>query len=72
MQGALAPPAEDEEIKGEVHEVINDERYANGAAEGEVEGAPRYNFRRQQPPTFASYNNPNGIEDLDLKSSSFD
>ena len=43
-----------------------------GAAEGEIEGAPRYNIRRQQPPTFESYANPNGIEDWDLESSSFD
>ena len=59
-QGAPTPPAEDKEIEGEVYEVIDNEHDANGTVEGEVKGAPRYNLRRQQPPTFASYNNPNG------------
>ena len=42
--------------------------------EAEVAEAPRYNLRQQQPPTFESYTNPNGIDDvdLDLESSSFD
>ena len=64
VQGVLVPPAEDEEMYYE--------RGANGTAEGEVKGSPRYNLRRQQQPTFVSYNNPNRIEDLDLDLSSFD
>ena len=42
--------------------------------EAEATEAPRYNLRQQQPPTFESYDNTNGIDDvdLDLESSSFD
>ena len=76
-QGALAPA--DEEIEGVAYKVINsndddgdDDDVDNG--EAEATEAPRYNLRRQQPPTFESYANPNGIDDvdLDLESSSFD
>ena len=69
---------DDDEIEGVVYEVLDDEHDANGTTDGEVEGAQPYNLRRQQPPTFESYDNPNGIEDLDLEpsidleSSSFD
>ena len=71
-QQALAPTAEDEEIEGEVYKAIDDKCDTNVAAGGDAEGAPCYNLRWQQPPPFVSYNNPNGIEDLDLGSSSFD
>ena len=68
VQGALAP-AGIEEIEGVAYEVIDDKHDNNGTAEDEVAEAPRYNLRRQQPPTFESYANPNGIEDMDLESS---
>ena len=47
----------------------DDDNDEAGAAE-----APRYNLRQQQPPTFESYANPYGIDDvdLDLESISFD
>ena len=63
VQGSLAPaPAEAEEIEVVACEVLDDKQ---------DEGAPRYNLRRQPPPTFELYANPNGIEDVDLESSSF-
>ena len=58
--------------KGGVYEVPDDERDDNGTTDGEVEGARPYNLRQRQPPTFELYDNPNGIEDLELESSSFD
>ena len=60
---------DDDEIEGVVHEVPDDKRDANDTTDGKVEGAQPYNLRRHQPPTFELYDNPNGIEDLDLESS---
>ena len=59
----------DDEIEGVVYEVPDDKHDANGITDGKVEGAQPYNLRRQQPPTFESYDNLNGIEDLDLEPS---
>ena len=72
VQGARALPVEVKEVEGEVYEVFDNERDAKGAAEGEVEGAQSYNLRGPCPPTFAWYDNRNGIEDLDLESRSND
>ena len=73
-QGALAPA--DEEIEGVTYKVIerddddNDlpvlRHYESDDDSDDDDEAPRYNLRRQQPPTFASYANPNGIDDVDL------
>ena len=51
-QGALAP-AEAKEIEGIAYKIIDDEHDDNGTAEDEVTEAPRYNLRRQQPPTLS-------------------
>ena len=71
-QGVLAPA--DKEIEGVAYEVIDGDDDDVDNNEVEATEAPRYNLRRQQPPTFESYANPNGIHDvdLDLESSSFD
>ena len=60
-QGALVPA--DEEIEGVSYEVIDgddDDGDDNDVDNDEAEAteAPRYNLRRQQPPTFESYANP--------------
>ena len=60
---------DDNEIEGVLYKVPDDERDAYGTTDGKVEGAQPYNLRQRQPPTFESYDNPNGIEDLDLESS---
>ena len=59
----------DDEIEGVVYEAPDDKHDANGNTDGEVEGAQPYSLRYRQPPTFESYDNPNGIEDLDLEPS---
>ena len=58
---------DDNEIEGVVYKVPDDECDANGTTTGKVEGAQPYNLRQRQPPTFESYDNPNGTEDLDLE-----
>ena len=60
---------DDDEIEGVVYKVPDEEHDANGIIDGEVEGAQPYNLRRRQPPTFESYDNLNGIVDLDLEPS---
>ena len=72
VQGVPAPLEKEENIEGEVYEVIGDKSDANDDAEGEAKRAQCYNLQQPQQLTFASYDNPNGIEDLDLKSRSND
>jgi len=79
-QGARAPA--DEEIEGVAYDVIESDDEdddlpvlqqdyeSDSDSDDDDDEAPRYNLRRQQPPTFASYANPNGIEDVDLESES--
>ena len=74
-QGARAPA--DEEIEGVSYKVIERDdddddlpvlrHYeSDDDSDDDDDKAPRYSLRRQQPPPFASYANPNGIDDVDL------